>query len=97
MAPSQDNRLLKIFFAVIILLFVLLAYWSFTTYQENEDIKGRMTVEKERIEKELKNISLEYTDEINKGNILSKELTDARELVKVPNTRISIVTMGISV
>jgi len=95
MAASQDNRFLKIFFAVIVLLLVLLAYWSYTTYQENEEIKGSLTTEKERIEEELKNISLEYTAEIEKGNMLSGDLIDARE--RITRLRDSVINLEGSV
>lgn len=95
MAATQDNRFLKIFFAVIVLLLVLLAYWSYTTYQENEEIKGSLTIEKERIEEELKNISLEYTAEIEKGNMLSGDLLDARE--RITRLRDSVINLEGSV
>lgn len=95
MASSQDNRFLKIFFAVIVLLLVLLAYWSYTTYQENEEIKGSLTTEKERIEEELKNISIEYTAEIEKGNLLSSDLIDARE--RINSLRDSVLNLEGSV
>jgi len=95
MAATQDNRFLKIFFAVIVLLLVLLAYWSYTTYQENEEIKGSLTTEKERIEEELKNISLEYTAEIEKGNMLSGDLIEARE--RITALRDSVINLEGSV
>ncbi|PRP67797.1 hypothetical protein [Nonlabens agnitus] len=95
MASTQDNRFLKIFFAVIVLLLVLLAYWSYTTYQENEEIKGSLTQEKERIEEELKNISLEYTAEIEKGNMLSNDLIDARQ--RITRLRDSVINLEGSV
>ena len=95
MTTHQDNRFLKIFFAVIVLLLVLLAYWSYTTYQENEEIKGSLTTEKERIEEELKNISLEYTAEIEKGNMLSGDLIEARE--RITALRDSVINLEGSV
>lgn len=95
MATTQDNRFLKIFFAVILLLLVLLAYWSYTTYQENEQIKGSLTTEKQRIEEELKNISLEYTAEIEKGNMLSSDLMEARE--RITKLRDSVINLEGSV
>ena len=95
MASKQDNRFLKIFFAVIVLLLVLLAYWSYTTYQENEEIKGSLTIEKERIEEELANISLEYTAEIEKGNMLSGDLIDARQ--RITRLRDSVINLEGSV
>jgi len=91
MEANQDNRFLKIFFAVIVLLLILLAYWSYTTYQENEEIKGSLTIEKQRIEEELKNISLEYTAEIEKGNMLSGDLIDARE--RITRLRDSVINL----
>jgi cell division protein FtsB len=91
MATRQDNRFLKIIFGVVILLFILLAYWSYTTYQENENIKSNLTTEKERIEEELKNISIEYTSEIEKGNMLSNDLIDARErIIKLRDSVINL-------
>jgi len=91
MTTHQDNRFLKIIFGVVILLFILLAYWSYTTYQENENIKANLTTEKERIEEELKNISIEYTSEIEKGNMLSNDLIDARErIIKLRDSVINL-------
>jgi cell division protein FtsB len=95
MTAHQDNRFLKIIFGVLILLFILLAYWSYTTYQENENIKADLTTEKQRIQEELKNISLEYTSEIEKGNMLSSDLMVARE--RIIRLRDSVVNLEGSV
>lgn len=95
MTARQDNRFLKIIFGVLILLFILLAYWSYTTYQENENIKEDLTTEKQRIQEELKNISLEYTSEIEKGNMLSSDLIVARE--RITRLRDSVVNLEGSV
>jgi cell division protein FtsB len=95
MTAHQDNRFLKIIFGVLILLFILLAYWSYTTYQENENIKADLTTEKQRIQEELKNISLEYTSEIEKGNMLSSDLIVARE--RIIRLRDSVVNLEGSV
>ncbi|BAO54877.1 hypothetical protein [Nonlabens marinus] len=95
MTTRQDNRFLKIIVGVVILLFILLAYWSYTTYQENENIKSSLTTEKERIEEELKNISIEYTSEIEKGNMLSNDLIAARE--RITRLRDSVINLEGSV
>ncbi len=95
MTTRQDNRFLKIIVGVVILLFILLAYWSYTTYQENENIKSSLTTEKERIEEELKNISIEYTSEIEKGNMLSNDLIVARE--RITRLRDSVINLEGSV
>ncbi len=95
MEARQDNRFLKIILGVLLLLFIFLAYWSYSTYQENETIKTGLTTEKERIEDELKNISLEYTAEIEKGNMLSSDLIIARE--RITRLRDSVVNLEGSV
>ncbi len=95
MASSQDNRFLKVFIAILIALLLLLSYWSYTTYQENEAIKDDLTIEKTRIEKELDNISLEYAAQIDKGNLLNNELIDARE--RIIRLRDSVVRLEGSV
>ncbi|WP_194851631.1 hypothetical protein [Nonlabens antarcticus] len=95
MTTRQDNRFLKIIFGVLILLFILLAYWSYTTYQENENIKDSLTTEKQRIQEELKNISLEYTVEIEKGNMLSNDLITARD--RITKLRDSVINLEGSV
>ncbi len=95
MTRNQDHRFLKIIAAVLLLLLLLLGYWTYTTYQENEAIKDSLTIEKTRIEEELENISLEYSSEIGKGNMLRNDLIDARE--RITRLRDSVVNLEGSV
>jgi hypothetical protein len=81
MAQQKDNRILKVLLAILLISLVGLAVWSYSTYQENEGIKTELNDEKAQIEKELKNISAEYTLEIDKGSVLSADLTDARNRI----------------
>jgi hypothetical protein len=81
MAQQKDNRILKVLLAILLISLVGLAVWSYSTYQENEGIKTELNDEKAQIEKELKNISAEYTLEIDKGSALSADLTDARNRI----------------
>jgi uncharacterized protein YoxC len=91
MAQQKDNRFLKILLAVLAIILVAVGVWSYNTYQENEQIKDGLTVEKERIEEELKNISLEYDTEIQKGNTLSNDLIEARE--RIVRLRDSVINL----
>ncbi|MEN8815814.1 MAG: hypothetical protein ABF274_02940 [Nonlabens sp.] len=81
MAQQKDNRILKVLLAILIISIVGLSVWSYSTYQENEGIKTQLNDEKAQIEQELKNISEEYTLEIDKGSALSADLTDAKNRI----------------
>jgi hypothetical protein len=85
MAEQKDNRILKVLLGIFILCLLGLGLWSYNTYntyQENEGIKIALNDEKAQIQKELDNISSEYSLEIEKGNVLSADLTDARDRIK---------------
>ena len=81
MAEQKDNRILKVLLGIFILSLLGLGVWSYNTYQENEGIKIALNDEKAQIQKELDNISSEYSMEIEKGNALSADLTDARDRI----------------
>ncbi|MGB5980751.1 MAG: hypothetical protein WBG46_01280 [Nonlabens sp.] len=78
MSSSSDNRIYKVLVVVLILILAGLSIWSYSTFNENEDIMEALTEEKIEIQKELDNISEEYANELEKGSILSNELDDAR-------------------
>ncbi len=75
---SPDNRIYKVLVVVLILLLAALAIWSYSTFNENEDIREAITEEKNDIQKELENISNDYSLQIEKGTMLSNDLEDAR-------------------
>lgn len=81
MTSSSDNRIYKVLVVVLILMLAALAIWSYSTFNENEDIMEALTDEKMEIQKELDNISNEYALELEKGTILSNDLEDARERI----------------
>ncbi|MEP6279281.1 MAG: hypothetical protein ABJ075_09610, partial [Nonlabens ulvanivorans] len=81
MAQQKDNRIFKVLLAVLLLGIIVLGVWSYTTYQENEGIKVALNDEKAQIQKELENISTEYSIEIDKGNALNADLVDARDRI----------------
>jgi Ca2+/Na+ antiporter len=78
MSDSPDNRIYKVLVVILILLLTALAIWSYSTFNENEDIKEAITEEKNEIKKELENISADYSLQIEKGTVLSNDLEDAR-------------------
>ncbi|PPK96895.1 hypothetical protein LY01_00720 [Nonlabens xylanidelens] len=81
MAQQKDNRIFKVLLAVLLLALIGLGVWSYSTYQENEGIKVALKDEKAQIQKELENISTEYSIEIDKGNALNADLVDARDRI----------------
>ena len=81
MAQQKDNRIFKVLLAVLLLGLIGLGVWSYTTHQENEGIKVALNDEKAKIQKELENISSEYSIEIDKGNALNADLVDARDRI----------------
>ncbi|WP_405378777.1 hypothetical protein [Nonlabens sp. Asnod3-A02] len=81
MAQQKDNRIFKVLLAVLLLALIGLGVWSYSTYQENEGIKVALKDEKAQIQKELENISSEYSIEIDKGNALNADLVDARDRI----------------
>ncbi|WP_405369951.1 hypothetical protein [Nonlabens sp. Asnod2-A12] len=81
MAQQKDNRIFKVLLAVLLLVLIGLGVWSYSTYQENEGIKVALKDEKAQIQKELENISTEYSIEIDKGNALNADLVDARDRI----------------
>ena len=81
MTSSSDNRIYKVLVVVLILMLAALAIWSYSTFNENEDIMEALTDEKMEIQKELDNISNEYALELEKGTLLSNDLEDARERI----------------
>lgn len=81
MAQQKDNRIFKVLLAVLLLGLIGLGVWSYTTHQENEGIKVALNDEKAQIQKELENISSEYSIEIDKGNALNADLVDARDRI----------------
>jgi hypothetical protein len=81
MAQQKDNRILKVLLGIFILSLLGLGVWSYNTYKENEGIKIALNDEKAQIQEELDNISSEYSIEIEKGNALSADLTDARDRI----------------
>ncbi len=81
MTSSSDNRIYKVLVVVLILMLAALAIWSYSTFNENEDIMEALTDEKLEIQKELDNISNEYALELEKGTLLSNDLEDARERI----------------
>lgn len=81
MAQQKDNRIFKVLLAVLLLALIGLGAWSYSTYQENEGIKVALKDEKAQIQKELENISTEYSIEIDKGNALNADLVDARDRI----------------
>lgn len=78
MSNSPDNRIYKVLVVLLILLLTALAVWSYSTFNENEDIKNAITAEKDEIQQELENISKDYSLQIEKGTVLSNDLEDAR-------------------
>ena len=81
MAQQKDNRIFKVLLAVLLLALIGLGVWSYSNYQENEGIKVALNDEKAQIQKELENISSEYSIEIDKGNALNADLVDARDRI----------------
>ena len=81
MTSSSDNRIYKVLVVVLILMLAALAVWSYSTFNENEDIMEALTDEKMEIQTELDNISTEYAKELEKGTLLSNDLEDARERI----------------
>lgn len=81
MSSSSDNRIYKVLVVVLILILAALSIWSYSTFNENEDIMEALTEEKIEIQKELDNISDEYANELEKGTMLSNDLEDARSRI----------------
>ena len=81
MAQQKDNRFLKILLAIFLIGLIGVSVWSYNTFQENEDIKTALNEEKLKIQEDLKNIEADYTLEIEKGNALSADITEARDRI----------------
>jgi cell division protein FtsB len=82
MKQQKDNRILKVLVGLFLVGLIGLGVWSYSTYQENEKIKTALADEKAEIEKELENISNEYTAEIEKGNVMSADLAFAKDRIE---------------
>ncbi|PQJ20582.1 hypothetical protein [Nonlabens tegetincola] len=81
MTKEKDNRIYKVLLGLLLLGLIAVSVWAYKNYNENESIKADLRDEQVQIQKELENISAEYTAEIDKGNVLNAELTSANDRI----------------
>jgi len=80
---SSNNKSAKILIAVLVVLLLSLAGYTYTLIQQNKETISVLQTPKAEVQKELETLVLSYNDMLQNNELKDKELITARDRILI--------------
>jgi len=80
---SSNNKSAKILIAVLVVLLLSLAGYTYTLIQQNKETISVLQTDKAEVQKELETLVLSYNDMLQNNELKDKELITARDRILI--------------